>query len=136
MQWDNNKWVLQQEQRVVARKPNEVQTIAHGGNEKIQWHVAEIFCVRARLGLKSIATLSFHLSRICAKRAVAGPTALQEAMDDAIHTCEKASRPRLDIVCGDINMARWTKGDSALWQDATYDLLETRGITPISDWRG
>ena len=49
---------------------------------------------------------------------------------------KKASRPSLDIVCGDINMARWRKGDSALWHDTTYDVLELRGLIPVSDWLG
>ena len=28
------------------------------------------------------------------------------------------------------------KGDSALWHDTTYDVLELRGIIPVSDWQG
>ena len=65
---------------------------------------------RARLWLKSLVIMSFHLSNIDAKRAVAGPTALQEAMDDATHACKKkhnAGLQGLGIVCGDISMARW-----------------------------
>ena len=28
------------------------------------------------------------------------------------------------------------KGDSALWHDATYDVLELRSIIPVYDWQG
>ena len=30
----------------------------------------------------------------------------------------------------------WAKSDPGLWQDAAYDVLETRGIMPVSDWVG
>ena len=62
--------------------------------------------------------------------------ALQKAIDAAIKACENARRPSLDIVCGDINMARWRKGDAGIWHDTTYDVLELRGIIPVSDGRG
>ncbi len=41
LQLDSRNWVLQRDQCIVARKPNEVQTIDDGGNKKTQWHVAE-----------------------------------------------------------------------------------------------
>ena len=79
--------------------------------------------------------MSLRLSNVYAKRPMAGPQALQEAMDAAIKACEDAGRPSLDIACGEINMARWKTGNSELWHDATYDVHETRGIIQISDWR-
>ena len=30
----------------------------------------------------------------------------------------------------------WAKKDPGLWHDATFDVLETRGIMPVSDWAG
>ena len=81
--------------------------------------------------------MTLHLSNIYAKRAQAGPLALQEATDVGIKACVGACRPSLDIVCGDINMACCRqKGDSALWRDTAYDVLELRGIIPVSDWQG
>ena len=41
MQLDKLDWVLQRGRWIVVRQPNNVQTIAHGGNNKICWHVAE-----------------------------------------------------------------------------------------------
>ena len=94
-----------------------------------------IFVDQPRLGLKSLVIMSLHLSSIYAQRAKAGPLALQEAIDADIKACADACRPSLDIVCGDINMACWGKGDSALWHDTAYDVLELRGIIPVSDWQ-
>ena len=53
LQLDSHKWVLQRDQRIVARKPNEVQTIDHGGNKKIQWHVAEVLLIRREWGSRA-----------------------------------------------------------------------------------
>ena len=50
--------------------------------------------------------MSIHLSCKNAKRVAAGPSALGEALDVAQRKCSEAGRPGLDIVCGDINMAR------------------------------
>ncbi|WP_353239706.1 hypothetical protein [Limnohabitans sp.] len=40
----------------------------------------------------------------------------------------------MDIVRGDINMARWQQGSTQLWNDATYDIFEKRCILPVADW--
>ena len=61
---------------------------------------------------------------------------MQEAIDVARKARVDACCPSLDIVCGDINMARRGKGDSVLWHDTTYDVLELRGIIPVSGWLG
>ena len=50
--------------------------------------------------------MSTHLSCKYAKRAAAGPEALGEALDAAMLECLHAGRLGLDIVRGDINMAR------------------------------
>ncbi len=126
------------------------------------------------------------------QKPVSGPHALAEALDAAKQKCLHAGRPGLDVVCGDINMARpplsslkknmslsrcgrsngflsrrssalirvaplllrglarcavlpsllllvprcpgWSRSDPKLWNDATYDVLEIRGILPVSDW--
>ena len=78
--------------------------------------------------------MSVHLSNVYAKRPVAGPYALELAVDAAVAACQDARRPGLDIVRGDINMARWQKGSTQLWNDATYDIFEKRCILPVADW--
>ena len=105
---------MQRGQCIVARKPNDAQTIDHGGNNNISWHVVEVLFGQPLLGIKSLVIVRLHLSIIYAKRAQAGPLALQEAIDAAIKACVAACRPSLDIARGLINMARWRKGDSAL----------------------
>ena len=55
-----------------------------------------------RSPLKSLVLMSIHLSCKYAKRAVAGPEALGEALDATVLECLHASRPGLDIVCGDM----------------------------------
>ena len=59
---------------------------------------------------------------------------MELAVDAAMAACEHARRPSLDIGCGDINMARWQKGSTQLWNDATYDIFEKRCILPVADW--
>ena len=236
-QLHKHNWVLQQDQCIATRKPNRVQTVAHASIPgKIYWHVAEILFDKPRLGLTSLVVMSVHLSNVHAKKPVAGPRALEQAIDAAIKALQDAGRSALDIVCGDINMARpplslhdnfgrpsgslkknrlrglvfrfgcvwlqfvgpivelryaclylwsarcstlllaapcpccsvlgraaprcaalrllsaaprcsipprctqplpgWAKPDPGLWHDATYDVLENRGIMPVSDWEG
>ena len=99
----------EQDQCIAIRKAGEVQTIAHSSNKTIKWHVAEVFLDRTRLGLTSLVVMSLHLSIIYAKRLVAGPHALEVALDAAMAACSEAMRPGLDTVRGDVNMARWKK---------------------------
>ena len=64
-------------------------------------------CVdQPRWGLASLVGISIHLSCKYAKKRASGPHALAEASDVAQRNCLEAGRPGLDIVCGDINMAR------------------------------
>ena len=111
---DTHNFVLEQDQCIAIRKPGEIQTIAHFRDKTIHWHVAEVFFERPRLGLNSLVIMSVHLSSVYAKRPVAGPQALELAVDAAMAACEHARRPSLDIVCGDINMARWQKRQHAV----------------------
>jgi len=106
-QMNNHNWVLEQEQCIATRKPNRVQTVGHGFIPgKIWWHVAEIFFEKPRLGLTTLVIMSLHLNNVHAKKSVVGPHSLQQAIDAALKACQDAGRPGLDIVCGDINMAR------------------------------
>ena len=84
--------------------PHEVECIAHRSTKKISSLVAEISFQQPRSGLRSLVLT--HLSCKYAKRVVAGPEALGEALDVTMLECLHAGRPGLDIVCGDINMAR------------------------------
>ena len=86
--------------------PHEVERIAHRSTKKISWLVAEISFLQPRLGLRSLVVMSIHLSCKYAKRAVAGPEALGEALDATMLECLHAGRLGLDIVRGNINMAR------------------------------
>ena len=45
-------------------------------------------------------------------------------------------RPSIDIICGDINMARAGRGESGLWLDSTLNTLESRRLVPVADWSG
>ena len=68
--------------------------------------MAAIFFERLRVGLTSLVVMSAHLSFKYAKKPASGPHAFAEALDAAQRQCLEAGRPGLDIVCGDINMAR------------------------------
>ena len=59
-----------------------------------------------RLGLPTLVVMSIHLSCKYAKKPVAGPHTLAEALDTAQRRLSELGSPSLDIVCGDINMAR------------------------------
>jgi hypothetical protein len=155
----------------------------------ISWLVAEIYFEQPHLGLTSLVVMSINLSCKHAKR-VSGLSTLADALDAAMLDCLHAGRPSLDIVCGNINMARpplslfykcpsrasaapaassraaaprcssaplllcaiaccvvppslffavphslgWSESSPQLWKDATYDVFESRGILPVSDW--
>ena len=59
-----------------------------------------------RLGPPTLVGMSIHRSCKYAKKPVAGPHALAEALDTAQRRLSELGSPSLDIVCGDINMAR------------------------------
>jgi hypothetical protein len=35
-----------------------------------------------------------------------------------------------------LSVPGWAPSNSGLWHDATYDVLENRGIVPVADWAG
>ena len=71
----------------------------------VSWLVAEIYFEQPHLGLTSLAVMSINLSCKHAKR-VSGLSTLADALGAAMLECLHAGRPSLDIVCGNINMAR------------------------------
>ena len=96
-----------EDQWIAARKPMEVRTICSGSEEnKVAWHVAEVFLDRPRLGLKSLVVASLHLNNVHAKKPAAGPATIAAVLDEAVVQCRVDGRPGIDIVRGDLNMAR------------------------------
>ena len=71
----------------------------------VSWLVAEIYLEQPHLGLTSLVVMSINLSCKHAKR-VSGLSTLADALDAAMLDCLHAGRPSLDIVCGNMNMAR------------------------------
>jgi len=93
-------------QCIAVRKPHRIECRVHGSTRQISWLVAEIVLDVPRLGLPTLVVMSIHLSCKYAKKPVAGPHALAEALDTAQRRLSELGSPSLDIVCGDINMAR------------------------------
>ena len=40
----------------------------------------------------------------------------------------------VDIICGDLNMARWSKQNKNEWHEGTLEELEQRRFLPVSDY--
>ena len=71
-QTNKHSWVLQQDQRIAARKPNRAQSVAHGSVPgKIYWQVAELLFDKPRLGLNSVVTMGLHLNSVHAENGAA-----------------------------------------------------------------
>ena len=66
------------------------------------------------------------MNNVHAKKRVAGPGEVARVLDEAARYCN------VDIVCGDLHMARWS-GDLA-WRDGTLEHLESRDFMPIADY--
>ena len=92
--------------------------------------------VEAQLGLQSIVVMSLHLNDRVAKKTLAGPQCLGAAIDAAVERVAMRGRPSIDIICGDINMARAGRGEDGLWLDSTLNALESRRLIPVADWSG
>jgi hypothetical protein len=74
---------------------------------RVDGRAATIICFELESGKEAhLVVMSSHPNSKYAKRSVAGPGAVEEALDVATQECLHAGRPGLDIVCGDINMAR------------------------------
>ena len=52
--------------------------------------------------------------------------------------CNSSSSHTVDVVCGDLNMARWSKSlsddQAANWHEGTLGELEKRGYIPVADY--
>ena len=100
-----HNFVFEENQCIAALFPHEVELIAYKSTNMISWLVAEIYLEHPHLGLTSLVVMSNHLICKYAKR-VSGLSTLADALDAATLDCLHAARPSLDIVCGNINMAR------------------------------
>ena len=110
LQLDTAKWssVLVASQCVLARAPAVVRSLASADTKQIAWLLAEIRYPQPVLGFSDLRIISLHLNCTVAKKANAGPEALGAALDAA----SSAGVP--DIVCGDINMARFRKASARM----------------------
>jgi hypothetical protein len=79
-----------------------------------------------RVGLDSLVVLSIHLNNIIAKKPCAPVQALEEVFEKTI------GHGSFDIVCGDINMARWGKDCGGEWRADVLSLLKKWDIEPVS----
>ena len=133
-------YTCKNDQFIACRKHfGTVSSLATGSEPgKIWWHVAEISLTDPCLGLRSFVVMSLHLNNKVAKKTVAGPECIARALDAAVHEISTAGRPSIDIICGDINMARTGKAnaESGLWHDATLSVFESRRLIPVADWSG
>ena len=89
------------------------------------------FVGQQRVGRNHLGILSVHLNNQHAKKPEAGPDELARAIDQASN-----SSHTVDIICGDLNMARWKRndGEHANWHDRTLSHLEERGFMPVADY--
>ena len=130
---DRDRWSyeIKYGQFVGARYPNWVES--HMGEEiknKICWHFATVhFEGQQRVGRNHLGILSVHLNNHHAKKPQAGPDELARAIDEASN-----SSHTVDIICGDLNMARWKSNEHANWNDKTLSELEMRGFMPVADY--
>ena len=131
---DRDRWsyTIDYGQFIGARCPNTVQS--HCGEEtkgRIRWHFATVKFHTKRVGKDSMGILSLHLNNIHAKKPQAGPEEIGNTIDKSMNFdawCQ------VDIICGDLNMARWSKRDDSLWHEATLDQLEKRDFYPVADY--
>ena len=66
------------------------------------------------------------MNNVHAKKPYAGSEEVGRVLDEARSWCN------VDIVCGDLNQARWN--DNWEWHDGTLDHLESRDFMPIADY--
>ena len=137
-QLDANRWscILEHQQFVGARRPSTVES--HGGEDtpgRIRWHMATVRFDPPRVNRDTLGVLSLHLNNIHAKKPKAGYQEVGTTIDKA---CDLA---RVDVVCGDLNMARWIKKapgmseeDAASWHEGTLGELTDRGFIPVADF--
>ena len=124
---DKWSWSCDYQQFVAARLPSRVhfRCCEEIGN-RIRWSACTVIFGEPRMGRDRFCVLSLHLNNRRAKKRHAGPDEVARVLDEATKNCA------IDIVCGDLNMARWNKDLS--WHDRTWDILESRDFIPIADY--
>ena len=126
-----DRWsqVMQYEQFVAARAPARVEPLCgECPKKRCRWLLAKIRFGVPRCELASLSVLSIHLNNVIAKKAVAPLDALEHVFTTA------STHGALDVVCGDINMARWGAEKGGHWRPEVLELLLRWGIAPISDY--
>ena len=103
---DRQRWSysINFQQFIGARIPNRVES--HCGEEtmgKIRWHFATVHFPRKRVDRDALGILSLHLNNLHAKKPQAGVWEVGYTIDKA---CKFSSSHTVDIICGDLNMAR------------------------------
>ena len=78
-----------------------IESLGSGEIDKTWWHCVRLTWPRPRGGIRQITIASLHIEPAQAKKPVAGPRALEAALDAAINVC-----PEVDFVTGDVNGAR------------------------------
>ena len=135
---DHDRWsyVIKYQQFLGARCPNVVES--HCGEDlknRIRWHFATVHFNPERLNRKSLGILSLRLNNTHAKKAHAGYEEVGRTIDKA---CAHNYSNTVDIICGDLNMARWSKSlpdeQAAQWHEGTLGELEKRGYIPVADY--
>ena len=135
---DPQRWsyAMNYQQFLGARCPNRVES--HCGEDtknRIRWHFATVHFNPQRVNRHSLGIMSLHLNNVHAKKPQAGYLEVGIAIDKA---CKFSSSHTVDVVCGDLNMARWSKSLSAdqasQWHEGTLGELEKRGYIPVADY--
>ena len=96
----------------------------------MRWHFCTVQLAETRVNRSSIGILSLHLNNVHAKKPQAGFMELGATIDKAVNFDD---RHTVDIICGDLNMARW-KNHADQWHEGTLNELEMRGFLPIADY--
>ena len=138
-QLDPKRWsyVLEYDQFVGARIPSTVESHCGGASlGRMRWHFATVSFPEKRVNLSSLGILSLRLNNILAKRTQAGYEEVGRTIDKAC--AFKPSSHTVDVICGDLNMARWRKDltdkEAANWNEGTLGELEARGYIPVADY--
>ena len=120
------------QQFIGARLPNTVES--HTGEEimgRIRWHFATVNFPKPRVGRKSLGVLSIHLNNVLAKKPLAGCWELGKTIETATNFSPNHT---VDVICGDLNMARWSKDHENTWHEGTLEELEKRRFLPVADY--
>ena len=104
---DHQRWsfALQHDQFVGARMPSPVRALGWGRPKQTRrWLYAQVKFDEPRAIISQHGMLSLHINSIAANKPVASIIALGEVLKTA------TAPGKVDVVCGDINQARWPCG--------------------------